>query len=323
MIQVVCLGGGTGQSTLLAALKQNPAFTPTAIVSMFDSGGSSGVLRDRLGVLPPSDLQRCMAALSPYPYVRDILNERIMVGEPPYHTGGNLLMATLEKEYGRHNAIEVLADLFRIQGRVIPVSQDAGHLRAVFTDDTDADNEVAVDEGIKAGKIIDRMVIEPQPLVNSEATTALADADVIIIGPGSFYTSIVPNILVPGIREAINNSAAPIFWVMNLMAEGAQFEHHTDVAAVAAHWNEWLDLERLPAKVIVNSLMPSSESVAEFSAEHKYPVIASNGIFDGRLCRAPLWQDSRLARHDVDELARTLSISIPQLLRRGRFAYSK
>lgn len=314
-ISVVCLGGGTGQSTLLSALKQNPAFELTAIVSMFDNGGSSGVLRDRLGVLPPSDLQRCMAALSPYPYVRDILNERIEVGAPPHHTGGNLLMAALEKEYGRRDAVSVLAKMFRVQGNVLPVSYDDGHLRARFTDGTEAEDEVAVDDGIKAGKTIVSLDLSSHPEPSSEVLEAIVHANVIIIGPGSLYTSIAPNFLVSEVRGAIDHSSAKMLWVMNLLAEGMQFSQDAWVMSVIAHWRDCLAMNRQADCIIVNSEIPDEVPVHSFAAEHKYSITLADGTGDeSSLYEVPLWKEPTLARHDVDELARALSIIIPQLV---------
>lgn len=314
MIQVVCIGGGTGQSGLLAALRQNPALSITAIVSMFDSGGSSGVLRDRFGVLPPSDLQRCMAALSPYPYVREILNERIAIGTEPYHTGGNLLMATLEREYGRQNAVQALANMFRIQGQVLPVSWDSGNLWGKFSDGTEADAEVAVDEGVKSGKTVERLEIRPNTHASTEALQAISRADVIIIGPGSLYTSILPNLLVPGMRDVINDSAANIMWIMNLMAEGAQFSDGARVDGVCQHWKELFNLRSLPTKIIVNNVLPDATTAASFAAEQKYPITIPVPSHHPRIVQAALWKDFSLARHDTEELARVLSIVIPRLL---------
>jgi uncharacterized cofD-like protein len=276
---------------------------------MFDAGGSSGRLRDEDGVLPPSDLLRCAAALSPYPYVRDILNERIKQGEEPYHTGGNLLLAKLEQVYGRRGAVQALGELFRVQGTVLPVSYSDANLTGSFKDGTDIiRSEPEVDAGIAAGRVVLDLSLSPRPEPNPDALDAIAKADVIVVGPGSFFTSLLPNFLVPGVRDAVAGATAPIVAVMNLLAEGADMVSVRPEEYVRA-WERDLALGRGFSRVILNDY--HTPVAREFQWEQKYPVYRQlMRTPDDRLVWYRFWDGTGLARHDPDVLARALQIEL-------------
>lgn len=331
-ISVVTIGGGTGQSVLLRALMHLPFVDVTAIVSPFDSGGSSRVLRDQYGVLPYGDIQRCIFALSPYEHVRDIFSARITMPEQQGdHTGGNLLLSALEQEFrrsvpesdARRLAVSALERMFKADGRVIPASLEDADVQAVFTDRSLARNEVKIDEFIARGKHIAYVKLKPAVKANPDALEAIEQADVIIIGPGSWYTSVLPPLLPDGMRQALIGARASVVWIVNLFTEG------TDMASWSGeHWlTEFLShaddpergIARSPRCILVNSMV--HEEFGDYSAEGKQPV--HPGIFPTffvslkfsacKVVKTPLWINPKLARHDEGRLATSLGQILPRI----------
>lgn len=318
-LSVVGFGGGAGQSTLLGALARLPFVTPTAVVTTFDSGGSSRALKDTMGVLPYGDIQRCVFALSPYPHVRDIFNARLDMAElsPPYHTAGNLLLSALEQEFRRHMdiaaarslAVRAMERMFAVRGRVIPASLESANLHASFNGGLHAHSEVQVDAGLMAGQDLEKVWLEPQVPANHDALDAIASAAVLILGPGSMYTSVVPPLLPVGMRDAIAASTAPILWVMNLVSEGdrmALWKGEDYLRMMASYAG------RAVSCVLVNS--QDHGTGGSYERERKRPIRASSfRSGDCRVIKAPLWLDRTLARHDEGQLAKYLGQLLPRL----------
>lgn len=307
-VKVVCFGGGTGLPSLLTGLKHNPWLNITAIVTMFDNGGSSRELRDRFGILPPGDILKCLLALSKHEaYARQMLSKRIINKEFPGHTGGNVLLLGLEKVYEHHTAaVDALGQLLSIRGRVIPVTLGDSCLCATYTDTTTYKGETSVDVGIHEGKCINNIFLEPMVEASHSAVNAIQNADVICIGPGSFYTSVLPNFLPRGIKMAMQDSRAKTVFIANLLTEGKGMRniHLEDCIKTVEHYTgRHIDC------IIANSKWPSVDGklYERYALECKYPIQPRGTSMNRRIVFAELWQDDEYARHDSSRLAHLVS----------------
>src|SRR4051795_11456089 len=205
---VGCFGGGTGLPSLLGGLKQNPWLHLNAVVTMFDSGGSSGQLRDELGVLPPGDILKCALALARNAReARRVLLARLPTLEHAKlggHTGGNLLLSMMQRYSGDFlDAVDGLRGLLGCAGRVWPVSVEQASVCAEYRDGTRTRGEVEVDAAQVSGHGITRLWLEPEVRLHPAAAVAIPGFEAAIIGPGSFYTSLMPILLVRGASEAV------------------------------------------------------------------------------------------------------------------------
>ena len=273
-LKIAAIGGGTGLSTMLKGLKLHTDEI-TAIVSVADDGGSSGILRSDMGMLPPGDVRNCIAALVDMggDYA-ELLNYRFKEGVFAGHTVGNMLLAAInETSPNFDEAVSRLSKLVGISGRVVPVTNVSVTLGARLTDGTviEGESNIGCTEAGRAP--IDRVFLTPSDArpVNS-AVGAIKDADVIVMGPGSLYTSIIPDLLVPGITEAIMESSAKKVYVCNIMTQpgetdGMDAEAHLD--AIEKH-----SAEHIADYMIVNDA-PVPESVREvYALEGAAPVYA-------------------------------------------------
>src|ERR1700680_3236234 len=212
---VGCFGGGTGLPSLLGGLKTNPWLHADAAVTMFDSGGSSGVLRDELGVLPPGDILKCALALARNAReARRVLLARLPTLEHARlggHTGGNLLLSMMQSYSGDFlDAIDGLRSLLGCRGRVWPVSVEQASLCAEYGDGSETRGEVEVDAGQMSGGLVRRMWVEPPVAIHPAVASAIAELDAVTIGPGSFYTSLMPIFVVHGVADAIKEMKGPV-----------------------------------------------------------------------------------------------------------------
>src|SRR5712691_4624393 len=200
-LNIGCFGGGTGMPSVLGGLKSNPWLHVNAVVTMFDSGGSSGQLRDELGVLPPGDILKCALALSRNAReVREVLLARLPRLEHASlggHTGGNLLLSMMQRYSGDFlDAIDGLRELLGCRGRVWPVSVQQASVCAEYGDGSATRGEVEVDAGQSSGRFVRRIWLEPPVSIHPAVARAVGEFDAVIIGPGSFYTSLMPIFLV-------------------------------------------------------------------------------------------------------------------------------
>lgn len=307
-LNIVCFGGGTGLPSLLQGLKTIPDFRITAVVNMFDTGGSSGELRDKFGILPPGDILKCLLALAEDDAsAREILLRRISHERFPGHTGGNVLLMGLEKVYGNYlDAVRALGQILSVKGRVLPVTTEQGTLCALHKDGFVSEGEIAVDAELFNGREIEELFLKPIVAASEEAREAILAADALCIGPGSFYTSVMSNFLPQGIGESIRASRAPIIFIANLLTEGEGMRGYTIERVVAT-------LERYTGRkldaVVVNTKVPGKKSVGRYEAERKHPLvpnIAKAGVLDPRFVPEDFWLDERIARHDSERLANTV-----------------
>ncbi|WP_274366096.1 gluconeogenesis factor YvcK family protein [Paenibacillus thermotolerans] len=236
--RVVVVGGGTGLSVMLRGLKEKP-LDITAIVTVADDGGSSGVLRDELQMPPPGDIRNVLSALSNVePLLSEMLQYRFPAGTGlAGHTLGNLILAALMDISGDFvSGIKELSRVLAIRGRVLPAAHEAIVLKAEMEDGTIVVGESKIP---KAGGRVKRVFIDtPNIHPLPEAIDAIQAADAIVIGPGSLYTSIIPNLLVPGITEAIRASSATKLYICNVMTQPGETDGYMvsdHVRAVADH----------------------------------------------------------------------------------------
>ncbi len=274
-LNIGCVGGGTGLPSLLGGLKRNPWLHLNAVVTMFDSGGSSGQLRDELGVLPPGDVLKCALALSRNEgEARRVLLSRLPTLEHHErlggHTGGNLLLSMMEQYSGDFlAAVDGLRGLLGCRGRVWPVSVQPASVCAEYADGTQTKGEVEVDAGQKQGEPVTRLWLEPEAAIHPKVAAAIGEFDAVIIGPGSFYTSLMPPLLVRGVREALVGVNGPIILIANLLTEGRGMAGFT--AADAARWVSGA-IGRQVDVVIANTGRPSFDGLMRYVAEHKEPL---------------------------------------------------
>lgn len=227
--KVVVIGGGTGQSVFLRGLKH---YTPniTAIVTVADDGGGSGVLREDLGMLPPGDIRNCLLALANIePTMDEVMKYRFTEGALKGQSFGNLFLAAMNGLYGNfETAVYKMSEIFAITGRVFPVTLQDISLVAQLKNGNLVKGESTIPHEVKIqNSSIERIYLEPEnvePL--EEVLKSINNADVIVIGPGSLYTSIMPNLLVNGVVEAIKNSKAPKIYVSNIMTQPGETDNY-------------------------------------------------------------------------------------------------
>jgi len=299
VLKVGCFGGGTGLPSLLGGLKNNPWVDLHAIVTMFDSGGSSGQLRDELGVLPPGDVLKCTLTLARNEReARQILLARLPTlehGRLAGHTGGNLLLSMMEQYTGDFiAAVDGLRALLGCEGKVWPITVERATLCAGYTDGTATQGEVEIDAGQAGGRSVDKLWLDPPVTVHPAVADVIRSLDAVVIGPGSFYTSLLPIFLVRGVREALAAVRGPIIYVANLLTEGRGMDGFT--AADAA--GRLSDALGRPIDVVVaNVKAPSAAALDRYAAEHKRPLPlgempAGCEVVEGEFWRRPI------ARHD-------------------------
>jgi len=304
-LNVGCFGGGTGLPSLLGGLKNNPWLQLNAVVTMFDSGGSSGQLRDELGVLPPGDVLKCALALARNEgEARRVLLSRLPTMEHHAklagHTGGNLLLSMMEQYSGNFlSAVDGLRALLGCRGRVWPVSVERASLCVEYAGGLRARGESEVDAGQTQGQHIERLWLEPEAAIHPNVAEAITRFDAVIIGPGSFFTSLMPPLLVRGVREALRDMRGPVILITNLLTEGRGMTGFT--AADAVRWVSTA-IDRPVDVVIANTGRPSPDSIRRYAAEHKEPL--EFGEIDSRVEQVlgRFWC-TEIARHDRRRLS--------------------
>jgi uncharacterized cofD-like protein len=303
-LNVGCFGGGTGLPSLLGGLKSNPWVDANAVVTMFDSGGSSGVLRDELGVLPPGDILKCALALSRNAReARRVLLARLPTLEHAKlggHTGGNLLLSMMQRYSGDFlDAIDGLRALLGCRGRVWPVSVQQASVCAEYDDGTMTRGEVEVDAGQSSGRLVKRIWLEPPVAIHPAVARAVGEFDAVTIGPGSFYTSLMPIFLVRGVSEALQNLKGPIILIANLLTEGrgmAGFTAADEVARIEEAIQRPIDV------VITNTRLPATKILNRYALEHKEPLAMGSLPDHCEVVGGDFWT-GEIARHDRLRLA--------------------
>ncbi|MEX0961319.1 MAG: gluconeogenesis factor YvcK family protein [Simkaniaceae bacterium] len=311
--KVVVIGGGTGNFTVLSGLK-NYDLDLTAIVSMADDGGSTGILRDELGVLPPGDVRQCLVALSNSSLLmRSLMNYRYETGSLGGHSFGNLFLSALEKVTGSfEKAVEEMGRILYIQGKVIPVTTHEVRLKMILKDRTILEGEKEIYLSQKIDQGYSSVFLEPYATANINALFEIRNADLIILGPGGLHTSIVPNLLVKGVGEALKKSKAKKVFIINLMNRKGQ----TTNFKVSNYLKEVVKYigEDVFDHLLVNSDVPDDEQMKSY---HDEGDLVENDITSKRVIMAPMigkiltpskkdLLKRSLIRHDSNKLATEL-----------------
>ena len=229
-LNVVAIGGGSGLSVLLRGLKLVTK-NVTAIVTVADDGGGSGVLREDLGMLPPGDIRNCILALANRePILMDLMNYRFTEGMLKGQNFGNLMLAAMVGISDNfEEAVKKINDIFAVTGQVLPVTTEDVTLRAKLSNGHWVDGESRIPKAVieQASRIEHVTLVPKKPKPTAEVITAIENADVILMGPGSLYTSILPNLLVEGVSEAIQRSSAIKVYLANLMSQPGETDGYS------------------------------------------------------------------------------------------------
>jgi uncharacterized cofD-like protein len=320
-VKIAVIGGGTGSFTLLSALK-NHTSQIAALVNMADDGGSTGVLRDELGALPPGDVRQCLVALSRSPQVRDLFNYRFEEGSLKGHAFGNLFLTALEKMNGNFaDGVMMASDILNIVGVVEPIT--LSNVRLAMRDE---EGETIHGEFIIAHQEFHghrpNMWLEPDATANPVALAAIAQADIVVIAPGNLYGSLAPALIVPGIGEALAKSKALKLYVCNLVTKPGQ----TDGFKVHDFADE---IERLSGGpfldyVLYNTESPDDELLSKYAKEGELSVVydaapfatksykavganlLSSMIWSNKNSSDPIAAQRTLIRHDSEAAARAI-----------------
>jgi uncharacterized cofD-like protein len=321
MKKIVVMGGGTGTYTVLRGLKKYPV-NLSAIVAMTDDGGSSGILRDELGVLPPGDIRQCLVALSESSEtMRELFCYRFTKGGLKGHNLGNLLISALEKmEGGFDQALEKLHQILALQGKVIPVTLNKAKLLAELENGKILFGEHEITECKLLKKHpLKRIFLQPKAKINPRAFLAIKEADMVIIGPGNFYSSLIPLFLVDGVAKALKQTKARILYNVNLMTKRGQADNFSVFDFVQKIENY---LEESTIDIILfNTEKPNQNLLKKYSNEGELVEIPlkknfkrDGKIFIGKnlLSREIHKQEKgdslkrTLIRHDSDKLAKEI-----------------
>ena len=314
-LKVTTIGGGSGQYALLSGLRDMDEIEITSIVSMVDSGGSTGRLRDELGILPPGDVLKCLLALSPQREIARALLLRRFERDKRLkgHNAGNMLLTMLSRYTGSFpTGIQALGEILNVQGAILPVTTDRATLVAELTDGKRIFGESAIDvpRGGQPSKIKDVYLV-PHHTGDIKAfppvIDAISDADVIMIGPGDLFTSVLSNIVVPGVKNAIKETKATIIYVLNIMTKYGETHNYSGLDFVQKLEE---GIGRSVQIVICNHTKPEEAILAQYrKQEAEFVEIIDDQQFwqDRKLIMADLLDTSgSIVRHDSKKLARLI-----------------
>jgi len=320
-IKIVTLGGGSGQFALLSGLRDLEHIDITAVVSMVDSGGSTGRLRDEFGILPPGDILKCIVALSPHREVaRGLLLKRFIEDRRlKGHNAGNLLLTMLSRYTESFPAgVQALAEILDVRGRILPVTIDQATLVAELTDGTRIFGEKAIDvpRGTQREKIRDVFLVPHHSdaiSVYPPVLEAVWWADYIIIGPGDLFTSIIAGLIVPGVKEAFQKSRATVLYALNIMTKFGETHNFSG-------WDFVNRLEGFMGRevdgILYNTARPDEPLIAQYR-EQKAEFVQINPkdpCWGRRTIHAGDMLDTSggIVRHDSKKLARRIQSIIDE-----------
>ena len=320
---IVVIGGGTGTHTVLRGLKKyQKQVALSAIVTMADSGGSTGRLRDEFGYLPVGDVRMALAALASdidqhEELLRELFMYRFNKGEGlSGHNFGNLLLVALTDILGsEEEAIAAAARVLRVQGNVIPITTEKVDLVATYADGVIITGEHMIDEPAadRRSQRITELTVVPSATISSRAEAALLNADMIILGPGDLYTSVLANCVVDGVVETLKHSTAKIVYVCNLMTKAGQ----TTGMGVSEHVTEISKyIQRMPDIVLVNTGFLPEDLLIRYAADGEYPVSFNYESDQCRIIPADMLANEVVQTAAGDVLKRSLIRHDPQKLAR-------
>lgn len=311
---VVVIGGGTGLSVLLRGIKSVTS-NVTAIVTVADDGGSSGRIREDLGIIPPGDLRNCLVALADTePLMEKLFQHRYGgSGNLAGHSFGNLFIAAMTEVLGDVElALKESSKVLKVRGQVLPASTERLRLVAEMTDGSLIEGESQIP---LAGKVIKRLAISPGDATPVQASLeAIREADACILGPGSLYTSVLPNLLVNGVAEALRQSQAVKIYICNVMTQPGETDHYTASEHVKAIFDH-------VGPGVVDYVVVNVQGVAQnlretYAIQGAYPVeadIAELEALGVKVVEANIISETNLVRHDPVKLSRTIMTMVYQL----------
>ena len=308
--RIAAIGGGTGLSTLLRGLK---LYTKnlTAIVTMADDGGGSGRLRQDLGMLPPGDIRSCLEALAnAEPLMAQLMHYRFCEGTLAGQSFGNLFLAAMNGISGSFDeAVHRMGDVLAITGRVLPVTNQDVRLEAEFHDGSRVlgESKIFYAKKINNSRIRKVRLVPERPAALPESVQAIRDADIVVIGPGSLYTSIIPNFLVSGISDAVRQSRACKIYALNIMTQDGEtdgYDADDHVRAILEHAGPGV------IDVCIANSTPVPPEIMEPYAKEGVAQLELNRTDIEQLGIAvrtfPLLEPGRYIRHNSDALARAI-----------------
>lgn len=303
--RIVTIGGGTGLSTLLKGIK-NYSSEITALVTMADDGGGSGILRRSFGMLPPGDVRNCLLALSDIePEMNTLLSHRFEKGELKGQSFGNLFLLAMNEIYGSfEEAVRMASSILRVKGTVMPITVNDVNIEATYDDKSKAFGEsILPAEAIKDNKKIKRVELCPKDVEPLDGViTAINKADIILIGPGSLYTSVIPNLLVKGVKEAILSSSAKKIYVQNVMTQHGETDEMSvkdHIEAIFEHSDKIFDSIIINNKVLSEELKKKYQEQIFLTDEDK-KFLKEEAI---DYTQGDCLDDGDYARHDSEKLA--------------------
>ncbi len=304
---VVAIGGGTGLSNLLRGIKDFTSNT-TAIVTVADNGGSSGKLRDELDILPPGDIRNCLVALADKePLMEDLFQYRFhKAGDLRGHSFGNLFIAAMTEVLGDfEEAVEESSKVLAIRGKVLPSTNEKVNLAALYEDGTEIIGESEIPN---TEKNIKGVYLKPSNVeITKRAQEALLEADYILVGPGSLYTSLLPNLLVKGMVESINKSKAKKIFITNVMTQPGEttgFTAYDHIKTVYDHVGK-----DIFDYIIINKNGSDKKLLEKYAEQGAYPVkedLDKLNKLNIKIVEGKLLQSKDYIRHDPHKLAETL-----------------
>lgn len=304
---VTVIGGGTGLSVLLRGIKSVTS-NITAVVTVADDGGSSGRLREDLGIIPPGDLRNCLVALADTePLMEKLFQHRFSgAGDLAGHSFGNLFIAAMTEVLGDvEKALKESSKVLAVRGKVLPASTQRVRLMAEMTDGTIVAGESQIPLVNKAIKRVFLQPAEVEPV--HSALDAIREADAVILGPGSLYTSVLPNLLVKGVADALRQSQAVKIYICNVMTQPGE----TDGYSASQHVKAILDHvgPGVIDYVVVNSQQVAQNLRETYASQGAYPVYVDNAELAAmavKVVEANIISETNLVRHDPVKLSRTI-----------------
>jgi uncharacterized cofD-like protein len=301
MKKVVTLGGGTGSFTVLSGIKNIPHISITALVSMADDGGSTGTLRDELGVLPPGDVRQCLVALSEHSdIVRKLMSYRFHEGSLTGHNFGNIFLAALEKVSGDFvHGVQIASEILKVKGKVVPVTSNKADLIIALNNNRFliGENELNHADFQEVG--IKMMSYKQEVTLNDHARKAILEADYIVLGPGNYYCSLVPCLIVDGFREVFHESKAKVIFPVNLTNKHG----HTMGWKVTDYIKDIEErLGRVIDVVLINNEAPCDEQVAAYQLEEGDGVLVEDDYRGDNALRAPLLSHAVIQKIEGDAI---------------------
>ncbi len=303
--KIVAIGGGTGLSTLLEGLKEYTA-NITAIVTVADEGGSSGRLRQEFGILPPGDIRNCLVSLAETPQLmRDLFQYRFKEGEGiKGHSFGNIFITAMTQVTGSfREAIKESSIVLAIRGKVLPSSLEEMRIKADYFDGTTIEGEDKIPVTTSSIKKLSLVPEDAKP--NPEAIAAVKEADIIILGPGSLFTSVIPNLLIKDLQEEISRKQIMKLYICNVMTQEGETDSYTasdHLEKIVSHTKK-----NLINCFLINSGRLTSDLLTKYASQKSFPVLFDRGKLRGMgvsVYEADIINRTNYIRHDPYKTAR-------------------